>query len=81
MFALSKRYEECKYLVQKYHFHLSFPDLLEPIDEREIAEAEVGSLFFFFTFLFEPSLLNEPEAVAVFFSLGGGGVSEPPASK
>ena len=52
-------------------------DLFEPIEDKEMAEAEVGSLFFFFTFLLEPSRLRDPEAVAVFFSLGG--VSEPGA--
>ena len=50
-------------------------DLFEPIEDKEMAEAEVGSLFFFFTFLLDPSRLRDPDAVAVFFSLGG--VSEP----
>ena len=45
------------------------------MDESEMAEAEVGILFFFLTFLFEPSRLRDPDAVAVFFSLGG--VSDP----
>jgi hypothetical protein len=47
------------------------------MEEREMADAEVGILFFFLTFLLEPSRLKDPDAVAVFFSLGGGGVSDP----
>ena len=54
-------------------------DLFEPIEDKEMAEAEVGSLFFFFTFLLDPSRLRDPDAVAVFFSLGG--VSEPGRQK
>jgi hypothetical protein len=51
--------------------HFVFPDLLEPIDDSEMADADAGRRFFFFTFLFEPSRLNDPDAVAVFFSRGG----------
>ena len=59
----------------KSYFVFPLADLLDPIDESEIADADVGILFFFFTFLFDPSLLSDPDAVAVFFSLGG--VSQP----
>jgi hypothetical protein len=50
---------------------------LDPREDRETADAEAGSFFFFFNFLLEPSRLNDPEAVAVFFKRAGGGVSDP----
>jgi len=63
--------------VQSYFDPFKLDDLFEPKEERDTAEAEAGNFFFFLIFLFEPSLLNDPEAVAVFFIRVGGGVSDP----